>query len=134
MGKYKFKLKELSSLGGGANQAGYQSNTSGENYAAPAFKYKIKKEKILKEEDFDVNQYIDDLNIPNPKLSSWVRERIEAFDTIERQLNELVPLLQQAKKDTVKQYSQDPNFSVIYGTDLAQEYLEDIIQLFKTQK
>jgi hypothetical protein len=40
-------------------------------------------------------------------------------------------MLQQAKKETIRKYSQDPSFAVIYGTDLAQEYLQDIIQLFK---
>ena len=127
----KSQLDEISTVGGGAGQAGFTSGTSGENYATPyAFKYKLKK-KPLKEDNFNVDSYIKDLNVPNPSLVNWIRDRIEAFDTIERQLNQLIPLLQQAKKDTTKQYSQKPDFRVIYGTDLAQEYLEDIIQLFK---
>lgn len=87
--------------------------------------------KPLWEAEFNVDQYLKDLNITNPSLLDWVRKRIEAFDSLERQLNLLVPLLQQAKKDTIKKYSQNPNFSVIYGTDLAQDYLQDIIDLFK---
>jgi hypothetical protein len=83
--------------------------------------------KQLWEADFN----IDDLNITNPQLKEWIQQRIQAFDTLERQLNQLVPLLQQAKKETIKQYSQKPNFGVIYGTDLAEEYLTDIIELFK---
>jgi len=127
----KDRLDEMSTVGGGSGQAGFTSGTSGENYATPyAFKYKLKK-KSLKEDNFNVNTFINDLNIPNPALTNWIRDRVEAFDTIERQLNQLIPLLQQAKKDTIKQYSQKPDFRVIYGTDLTQEYLEDIIQLFK---
>jgi hypothetical protein len=83
--------------------------------------------KQLWEADFN----IDSLNITNPQLKEWIQQRIQAFDTLERQLNQLVPLLQQAKKETIKQYSQKPNFGVIYGTDLAEEYLTDIIELFK---
>ena len=51
--------------------------------------------------------------------------------TLEQQLNTLIPLIQQAKQDTIKTYSQNPNFSVIYGTDMAQDYLNDLIDLFK---
>lgn len=87
--------------------------------------------KQLWEADFDVNQLVKDLNITNPAMVDWISKRVEAFDTLERQLNQLVPLLQQAKKETIKQYSQKPSFGVIYGTDLAEEYLQDIIELFK---
>ena len=83
--------------------------------------------KQLWEADFNV----DDLNIPNPELKSWIQERIQAFDDIERQLNVLVGLLQQAKQDTIRKYSQNPSFEVIYGTDMAKEYLNDLIELFK---
>ena len=86
---------------------------------------------MLGNADFDVNQLVKDLNITNPAMVEWISKRVEAFDTLERQLNQLIPLLQQAKKETIKQYSQKPSFGVIYGTDLAEEYLQDIIELFK---
>ena len=48
------------------------------------------------------------------------------------QLNQLVPLLQQAKSKTIDYYRSKPDsYSVLYGTDLAQDYLNDIIELFK---
>ena len=51
---------------------------------------------------------------------------------IEDQLNQLVPLLQQAKSKTIDYYRSKPDsYSVLYGTDLAQDYLNDIIELFK---
>ena len=124
-------LSEESTTGGGAGNASFTSGTEGENDAAPiGYKYKLAK-KPLKEAEFSVDQYISDLNVPNPELTNWIRERLKAFDTLEQQLNTLVPLIQQAKQDTIKTYSQNPNFSVIYGTDMAQDYLNDLIDLFK---
>jgi len=124
-------LSEESTTGGGAGQASFTSGTSGDNYAAPiGYKYKLAK-KPLKEADFDVNQLVKDQNITNPAMVDWISKRVESFDTLERQLNQLIPMLQQAKKETIRKYSQDPSFAVIYGTDLAQEYLQDIIELFK---
>lgn len=87
--------------------------------------------KSLWEADFDVNQLVKDQNITNPAMVEWISKRVEAFDTLERQLNQLIPMLRQAKKETIKKYSQNPSFAVIYGTDLAEEYLQDIIELFK---
>ena len=172
----KDKLDEMSSVGGGAGQAGFTSGTGGENYATKyAFRKKVKEDKgitpgpgpkagpegvtknkyvtdykyklvdrkalnkaakgidvkPLWEADFDVNQLVKDQNITNPAMVEWISKRVEAFDTLERQLNQLIPMLQQAKKETIRKYSQDPSFAVIYGTDLAQEYLQDIIELFK---
>jgi len=127
-------LSEESTTGGGVGQAGFTSGTSGENYATPkAFKYKLPK-KPLKEDNFDVNSYTDELNIQNPQLKDWIKERIGAFDDIEKQLNVLVGFLQQAKQTTIRKYSQNPNFEVIYGTDMAKEYLNDLIELFKKQQ
>jgi len=172
----KDKLDEMSSVGGGAGQAGFTSGTGGENYATKyAFRKKVKEDKgitpgpgpkagpegvtknkyvtdykyklvdrkalnkaakgidvkPLWEADFDVNQLVKDQNITNPAMVEWISKRVEAFDTLERQLNQLIPMLQQAKKETIRKYSQNPSFAVIYGTDLAAEYLQDIIELFK---
>jgi hypothetical protein len=149
----KSQLDEISATGTGAS---FTSGTEGENYATKYafksgkegiknnvyvkdFKYKLVDRKALNKaaKGVEVKQLweadfnIDSLNITNPQLKEWIQQRIQAFDTLERQLNQLVPLLQQAKKETIKQYSQKPNFGVIYGTDLAEEYLTDIIELFK---
>jgi hypothetical protein len=40
-------------------------------------------------------------------------------------------LLQKAKQKTMDSYKQNPNFSVIYGTDIAADYLDDLIEMFK---
>jgi hypothetical protein len=40
--------------------------------------------------------------------------------------------MQQAKHKTMDYYKQKPDsFAVVYGTDLAKEYLDDLIELFK---
>lgn len=153
----KNQLDEISATGTGAS---FTSGTEGENYATKYafkpgkegiknnvyvkdFKYKLVNRKALNkaakgvevkqlwEADFDVNQLVKDQNITNPAMVDWISKRVEAFDTLERQLNQLIPMLQQAKKETIKKYSQNPSFAVIYGTDLAEEYLQDIIELFK---
>ena len=66
------------------------------------------------------------------KIKKFIASRILAFDELERKLNQLVPLLQQAKHKTLDYYKQNPaSFEVVYGTDLANDYLNDLIELFK---
>jgi hypothetical protein len=142
--KYAFKKKIKEGPGatvGPGPAAGPEGVTN--NTYVKSFKYKLVDKKALNkaakgievkqlwEADFDINQLVKDLNITNPAMVEWISKRVAAFDTLERQLNQLIPLLQQAKKETIKQYSQKPSFGVIYGTDLAEEYLQDIIELFK---
>lgn len=121
--KYKLvkKLKEESTSGGNAT---FSSGTEGENYATPkAFKKPIKEE--------DVESFLKDTNVEEPDLKKWISSRLLGFDKIEEKLNELLPLLQQAKHKTKDYYRQTPDYSVVYGTDLAIDYLEDLITLFK---
>ena len=56
------------------------------------------------------------------------------FDKIEDKLNTLLPLLKQAKEKTMDYYKSSPGFKVQYGTDLAVDYLDDIIKLFRDKK
>lgn len=129
---YKYKLKEESTTGGGEGQAGFTSGTEGENYASPlAFKYKLPKKKQLKEANTDVESFIKDLNVEDPDLKKFIISRILGFDKLEAQLNELLPLLQSSKHKTMDYYRQNPGFNVLYGTDIANDYLKDLIELFK---
>jgi len=83
-------------------------------------------------EDTNVEQYVDSLGVENPELKKFIASRILGFDKIEDKLNELLPLLKQAKQKTMEYYKANPSsFSVIYGTDLATDYLDDIIEMFK---
>jgi len=61
------------------------------------------------------------------RASKYQEERIQAFDNIEKQLVEVVKNIRQAKIDTIAYYRDNPDkFAVVYGTDLIQDYLEDI--------
>ena len=109
------------------------------------FKYKLVNQKALNKkakgievnqlrEIDDVNQFLDDMQINDPDRRKFVKERIMAFDAVEDKLNQLVPLMQQAKNKTIDFYRNNPeSYAIVYGTDLAQEYLNDLINLFNEQ-
>ena len=133
-----------------ASNSGFMSGGDGENHNGPSprkstygaytqagfkrvneFKYKLTKTP-LKEADTNVEEYLNDLNISNPDNKKWIASRLLGFDILETKLNELLPLLQQSKHETMDYYRQNPeSFSVVYGTDLANDYLNDLIELFK---
>ena len=149
----KNKLDEISTI---ASNSGFTSGGEGENYATPfafgrtkstkgnygaytqagykkvnEFKYKLAKTQ-LKEADTNVEQYLQDLNVVNPDNKKFIASRLMGFDEVETKLNQLLPLLQQAKHETMDYYRQTPeSFSIVYGTDLANDYLNDLIELFK---
>ena len=94
------------------------------------FKYKLVKNPLKEVED--VNQFLDDMQINEPSRREFIKSRIMAFDALEDKLNQLVPLMQQAKNQTIDYYRNKPeSYAIVYGTDLAQEYLNDLIELFK---
>jgi len=95
------------------------------------FKYKLVKNS-LKEADTNVEQYLQDISVSNPDNKKFIASRLMGFDELERKLNQLLPLLQQAKHETMDYYRQKPeSFGIVYGTDLANDYLDDLIELFK---
>jgi hypothetical protein len=108
------------------------------------FKYKLVNKKQLNknakgievkqlwESNTDVESYLSGLNITDPDLKKFISSRIRGFDELEGRLNELIPLLQQAKHETMDYYRENPtSFAVVYGTDLANDYVKDLIELFK---
>jgi hypothetical protein len=86
------------------------------------------------EETEATDTYINSLNIKDPALSQFIEKRVSDFDKIEDKLNTLLPLLKQAKTKTMEYYKTSPDFKVQYGTDLAVDYLDDIIKLFRDKK
>lgn len=150
MGKFKYKIKQVSEESTISSNSSFISGGEGENHTGPSprkstygaytqagwkkvneFKYKLAK-KPLREADTNVEEYLNDLNISNPDNKKWIASRLLGFDTLETKLNELLPLLQQAKHETMDYYRQNPeSFNVVYGTDLANDYLNDLIELFK---
>ena len=107
------------------------------------FKYKLVDQKALNKkakgievkqlwEDDNADEFLNDINVNDPSRRKFIKSRITAFDALEDKLNQLVPLMQQAKNKTIDYYRNKPeSYAVVYGTDLAQDYLNDLIELFK---
>ena len=85
----------------------------------------------LNEADVNVEEYINGLSIESSAMKKHITSRILGFDKVENKLNELIPLLAQAKIKTMDYYKENPDFKVLYGTDLAVDYLDDLIEMFK---
>jgi hypothetical protein len=116
-----------------------------DNIYVKDFKYKLVNQKELNKkakgievkrvmEATDVEDFLNGINITDPDKRKFITDRLEGFDTLEEKLNALIPLLQSAKHDTMDYYRENPNsYAVVYGTDLANDYLNDLIDLFKKQ-
>lgn len=90
--------------------------------------------KKLAENEESSESYVNSLNLSDPSLKQFVETRITDFDKIEDKLNTLLPLLKKAKTETMEYYKTNPEFKIKYGTDLAVDYLDDLITLFKDKK
>ena len=101
--------------------------------ASKAIDHKDLWKKKLKEGE-TTDAYINGLNLDNPSLKQFITNRVSDFDKIEDKLNTLLPLLKQAKEKTMEYYKMSPDFRVQYGTDIASDYLDDIIKLFRDKK
>jgi RNAse (barnase) inhibitor barstar len=116
-----------------------------DNVYVKDFKYKLVNQKALNKkakgievkqlwEATDTEDFLNGMNIVDPDRRQFISSRLEGFDTVEEKLNALIPLLQSAKHETMDYYRANPNsFAVVYGTDLANDYLNDLIDLFKKQ-
>ena len=88
----------------------------------------------LNEEQAQIEDYIKSLGVESPNLKKHISDRILGFEKIESKLNELVPLLGRAKQDTMDKYREKQDFTIYYPTDLAIDYLDDTIEMFKNEK
>ena len=60
------------------------------------------------------------------------KKRIEAFDSIESELNDVYKMLSNAKNETIDHYNNKPSsYNVIKPTDLILDYIKDIKNLLK---
>lgn len=82
------------------------------------------------QETLDIKDYTQSLDTKDPKKKISIEQRVKDFDIIEQKLNQLVPLIAKAKTDTINMYRSDPTYNVIWGTDMAKDYLDDLIKLF----
>ena len=80
---------------------------------------------------FDIESYLSSLPTDNPEIKKYIAGRLGDFDLLSSKLKELITLLQEAKKETINSYRENPEFRAVYGTDLAVSLLDDIIKLFK---
>jgi len=69
------------------------------------------------------------------KAEKFQKSRIDAFSDIEKQLVDVVKTIRQAKIETIAYYRDNPDkFAIVYGTDLIQDYLNDIKILLTPDK
>lgn len=136
------RLKEESSTGVGG---GSFSPGEGAQYATPkAFSKKAKSPKFyykigyknvpnkIKGSGLEVKQLWEDEMLN--EYNDFQLQRIKAFDTIEEEINSLLPMLSQAKNKTAEFYSSNPgSFEVYTATDLILDYIQDIKTLLKDQ-
>jgi hypothetical protein len=136
------RLKEESSTGVGG---GSFSPGEGAQYTTPKafsktsnkpkFYYKIGYKNVpkkIKGSGLEVKQLWEE-EILN-EYNDFQLKRIKAFDTIEEEINSLLPMLSQAKNETAEFYSSNPgSFEVYTATDLILDYIKDIKTLLKEQ-
>lgn len=146
------RLKEISATGTGAS---FNSGPSGENYPTPVadkaknYYYKLgfkpvnrkalnKKAKGIEviqlqeetESKFDIESFISSLNTNDEELKNYIAGRLGDFDLLANRIKELISLIQEAKKETINSYRENPEFKAIYGTDLAIKTIDNAIKLF----
>ncbi len=64
------------------------------------------------------------------KEQSFQKKRMNAFDSITTQLNDIYKLISNAKNETIEYYKTNPeSYTVVKPTDLIQDYLKDIKKL-----
>jgi len=146
----KKRLEEESATGTGAS---FTTGT-GENYATPVagkaknYYYKLgfkpvnKKAlnkaakgievKQLWEEQaaFDIESYIATLPTDDEEVKKYIAGRLGDYNALSDKLKQLITLIGDAKKDTINSYRENPQFKAVYGTDLANSLLDDVIELF----
>jgi len=68
------------------------------------------------------------------KINKFHDERIMAFDSLEARLEDIKKVLRQSKIETIKYYRENPNsYAVVTGTDLINDYINDIETLLNNQ-
>ena len=99
-----------------------------DNYYVKKFQYKL----VPKNKNGNYVQKGSDLEVKQLFETKFHNERINAFDLIEKELNDIYKLISNAKNETIKYYKENPkSFTVVKPTDLIMDYLKDIKQLLK---
>ena len=128
---YAFKLKkknkikeEVDSTLGPGPKAGPEGVE--DNAYVKQFKYTLVPKKI-KNSGLEVKQLFE-----AETSKEYQDKRIEAFDVIETEINNIYKMLNNAKNETIEYYNGNPSsYSVVKPTDLILDYIKDINDLLK---
>jgi hypothetical protein len=128
------KLKELSAtnIGGSTLVTG-----QGENYATPkAFKkpsnyyYKLGYKKVPKitPKSYDIKKLWEEEELN--EMNEFQKKRINSLDEIEKLMNEISPLISNAKNDTIELYGGNAgSYDITKPIEMVKSYLLDIKKL-----
>ena len=68
-------------------------------------------------------------------VKKFHESRIMAFDSLESRLENIKKLLRQGKIETIKYYRENPtSFTIVKGTDIINDYINDIEILLKGEE
>ena len=125
---YKAVKEDVGATLGPGPEAGSEGVT--DNAYVKQFAYKLVPKKI-KGSGMIVKQLFKE---EEEQKKNFQDERIEAFNGIEKKLNNIYTMISNAKNETSEYYKNNPNsYSVIKPTDLIVDYLKDIEKLLKTK-
>jgi phosphotransferase system IIB component len=76
--------------------------------------------------------YNRNINEQEDKASKFHKERIEAFDKLETRFEDIKKAIKLGKIETIKYYRDNPkSFDVVIGTDMINDYFNDIETLLQ---
>ena len=142
----KSKIKEMSatsqggasfSPGEGAQYAtpfAFRKNKTAKG-AADIYYYKLGFKPVpkIKPKSFDVKELWEAEE--TDQKDNFQKERIAAFDDIEKRLNDLYPLVSNAKNEIAEYYSENPgSYDILKSTEMILSYLKDIDKLLREVK
>jgi len=130
---YAFKLKKKKKVDeniGATLGPGPKASNDGvkDNAYVKQFKYSLVPKKI-KDSGLEVKQLFED-DTPQVKFQ---KKRVDAFNVIEKELNDIYKMISNAKDETLDYYKDNPSsYAIVKSTDLVIDYLRDIKSLLKT--
>jgi hypothetical protein len=135
------KLKEMSAtnVGGASFSAG-----QGEGYATPAafasktnskgtkniyyYKLGFKPVPNIKPKSYDKKKLWEDEMLN--EMNEFQKKRLEGLDEIEKLMNEITPLISNAKNDTIELYGGNAgSYDITQPIEIVKNYLQEIKQL-----
>ena len=87
----------------------------------------------IKPKSYDIKKLFETEKLN--ELNNFQKERIAAFDDIEKRLNDLYPLVSNAKNETAEYYSNNTDsYDVVKPTEIILNYLKKIEKLLRETK